>query len=428
MPSTAARPRESPPSTPEEAVPLPAWQRAQAALRATVHETRRAPGAHDLARAAAAFAQGGRHDFAAAARARALDGSAANAADELRPHTWTLLLQSCRADGAVNGAKAALATWDAMRERGVAPTTFGLQQLLSACEQAGEWRAALDALRTARAPPPDGDGLAADVTHYNTVLATCARAGEVEEATSLLRRLVDGVEDCGDGRRIVADATSFNSVLFACVRSWAGGESAVARAARAEELLALMDASGVARNERTYRVLMDLHQYDPAAVLAVLADAKRARADAGGALGVLTYQKAARTLLFSGLADHARQLIASMEHAGVAPDAAFYATVVAAAQGSGLLDEADKLYREAADRGLGAEVEARMRQARERTGGRRAQSRSDRSGRTAAATTAGGGNGASGAPAAAAEPPERSAPLTATAYTGCACEICQTTL
>lgn len=289
------------------------------------------PAAHDLALAAATFAAE-RPELAGLLSADGLLRSGATSAT-----VCSLVLKSCRA---ARDAPAALAAWERMRSDRVWPTAGGLQHLLMACAGAGAWRSALAALEVAEAPPPDGAAIPTDVRQWNAVLAACTRAGDLPEAEALLAMRLAGN----------ADATSFDTVLHGYVPDWAGGEGRPARAARADALAARMDAAGLRRTEWTYNALLDVNQHDAMRVLQLLAEAKRA-----GVCTIRTFAKAARTLWWARRPDEAWALLGSMERAGVEPDAAFYRRCVAAAESVGLLDDADRLHREALRRGLALE-------------------------------------------------------------------------
>ena len=75
-----------------------------------------------------------------------------------------------------------------------------------------------------------------------------------------------------------------------------------------------------------------------------------------------------RALWWAKLPEHAWQLTERMEAAGIAPDERFYARATMAAASVGLLDDADKLHREAQSRGLAVSEPAR--------GGRGSEARS----------------------------------------------------
>jgi len=61
-----------------------------------------------------------------------------------------------------------------------------------------------------------------------------------------------------------------------------------------------------------------------------------------------TYMKAVRTCWFSQQPELAAALTAEMVGAGIPPDGRFYRVQIAAARDVGLLDEADRMHREAA--------------------------------------------------------------------------------
>lgn len=383
-----------------------AWHEAQASLRSTVHETRRAPRPHELAVAADAFAFAGRSELAAAARVRCL---AYGATERLAPETSDLLLRSSRYGD--RDETAALHTWQALQAMAAWPTAPGLLHLLAACARGGKWHAALDALRVAQAPPPEGGGMAPNIRHYNTVLKALVTAGELRQAENLLDGIIDGTD------AVDADTVSFNTLLHGYRSTWADGEAAEARIERAEALLARMDAMGVERNEFTYNALIDVCQYHPDRVLGLLVDAKR-----DGAATLSSYTKAAASLCWAGRVDQARELAESMRQAGVEPDAAFYARVIEAAEDVALLDDADKLHREACERGLGDALN-------ELRGGGGGEVRLSTPLASAAAAAAEmRGSGAPRRKRVCAAAPKLCMPLTASMYTGCGCEICRRTL
>ena len=168
----------------------------------------------------------------------------------------TLLLRSCVV-GRGKDAEGALAIWQAMRAAGRWPTVPGLQHLLVACADAGQWHAALDALRACELPSPEGGGLATDVRQWNAVLQACVRGNALREAEALLLGMPGGAA--------APDAVSYNTLLHGYAREWGGGEGPVERHARARELLLHMESAGVRRDEATYAALLDLHKLDPCA-------------------------------------------------------------------------------------------------------------------------------------------------------------------
>ena len=342
------------------ALALSGWREAQSVLRIMAHEGL-PPGPYDLALAAHAFARDGQTDLAAQVRSRLLDEDAL--LRRASPQTLSMVLRGCWLS---EDAPGALAAWERMRSRGQWPTVPGLQHLLMACAEAGAWRPAIEALRAAEA-----EQLPTDVRQWNAVLKACVRAGAMHEAEKLLLSLPNAESDAARA----ADSTSFNTVLHGYAGDWAGAEGLSERVARAEALLARMDAAGVPRDEVTYATLLQLHRFDPQQVNAIaartptvlsspthlranccpiwqamqlLAEAKRRGVHCGAA----TYGKAVRTLLWARLAEPAWQLIHSMETAGVQPDAQFYEAAVRAAESVGLLDDADRLHRDAQQRGL----------------------------------------------------------------------------
>jgi hypothetical protein len=265
--------------------------------------------------------------------------------------TCSLILGACRQLG---DAPAALDAWERMRADELWPTTAGLQHLLVVCGAGGEWRRARAILQLAGAPREDGGGgLHTDVRQWNAVLAGSVRSGELRAAEALLSEMAAGA---GSGGLHAPDATSFNTVLHGYVPRWAGGEGHGARAERAEALLARMDGAGLARTEATFNALIDLHQYDPARVSRLLTEAMAT----GVVLQVRTFAKVARTLWWARLAEPARELMRTMERAGLQPDASFFAVCITAAQSVGLLDEADRLHREALDKGLEQQLGATL--------------------------------------------------------------------
>ena len=199
-----------------------------------------------------------------------------------------------------------------------------------------------------------------ETREWNALLWVCVRAGEVRKAEELLAALptrseasvavagASGSVASSTGPQPGPDAKSFNTVLHAYVPDWAGGESFEQRVARAEVLLERMAATGVARDDATYRALVDLHQYDAPRVLALLSEAE----SAGCELSSQTYGKVARSLWWARRADEASSLSGRMVERGVEPSAAFYARSIVAAESVGLLDDADRLHREASQRGL----------------------------------------------------------------------------
>ena len=66
----------------------------------------------------------------------------------------------------------------------------------------------------------------------------------------------------------------------------------------------------------------------------------------------VTYARVARALWWGRLPEHAWQLHEQMEASSVPADVKYYETVIAAAESVGLLDDADRLHRHAAERGL----------------------------------------------------------------------------
>ena len=315
------------------ALALSGWREAQNVLRIMADESL-PPGPYDLALAAHAFARDGQTDLAAQARSRLLDEDAL--LERASPQTLSMVLRGCWLS---KDAPGALAAWERMRSRGQWPTVAGVHHLLMTCAEDGAWQAAMDALRAAEA-----EQLPTDVRQWNAVLKACVRAGAMQDAEKLLLGLPNAESDAARA----ADSTSYNTVLHGYVGDWAGDEGLSERVARAEALLARMDAAGVLRDEVTYATLLQLHRFDPQQAMQLLAEAKRRGVQCGPA----TYGKAVRTLLWARLAEPAWQLIDSMEAAGVQGDAQFYEAAVRAAESVGLLDDADRLHRDAQQRGL----------------------------------------------------------------------------
>jgi len=105
----------------------------------------------------------------------------------------------------------------------------------------------------------------------------------------------------------------------------------------------------------TFNALLDLHQFNAPKALQLLDEAAAARV----AVCTRTYAKAARTLWWAKRPEEAWQLRTRMEQSGVSPDSRFYTVSIAAAESVGMLDEADRLHREALAAGLNVRVPRR---------------------------------------------------------------------
>jgi pentatricopeptide repeat protein len=330
------------------------WRGARDVLSA-MEDAALVPDVHSLALAANAFADGGQRSLAVNALSNIFHGGKHDSPSDhalsttgecdtpMQARTCTLILRAWRR---CDDARGALDAWERMRARGTWPSTAGLQHLLVACASAGEWRNAREALLAAAEPPPSGGGLATDARNWNVVLSGCVHAGEVHEARALLEELQRRAA-AGD-HTSAPDVTSFNTVLRAHVGEWAGGMGHAQRAAHANALLEAMAEAQVARNEATYTSLFVLHRLDVPAVERLLAEAR----GSGVRLQANSYSHAARCLWWAGLADRAWALMDEMRVEGVEPDGKFYARSIVAAESVGLLDEADRLHRDAIRHGV----------------------------------------------------------------------------
>ena len=340
------------------------------------------PSPHDLALATTTFAWNKRGELAATWRGKtlaALDRAADTCPVAMRDASLELLLQSCKVG---HDMPAARSTWEWMRARDIWPTPGGLSHLLVACARQHECQFVLETLRTCEAEfaatastasepttsaadtgAPTG-GVETSVLHWNVVLSSFVRANLLRTAEDLLEELEaradnaprdvpsdapsdgpsDGPSDTTRNvSRIAPDTVSYNTLLHGYAIEWGGGEGFAQRVQRFADLLGRMDGRGLTRDDTTYRAMLDLYQYDADAVMTVVAEAE--------ARGVpwrwRTYGKVARTLWWARRADDAWALTRRMLDAGVAADARYFHASVLAAESVGLIDEADKLHREA---------------------------------------------------------------------------------
>ena len=131
------------------------------------------------------------------------------------------------------------------RERGE-----GSDVATSQGETVSGWRRALAVLESAAEA-----GRPTSALHWNTVASGCVASGELDAAEALLARMPHA-----------PTTATFNNLLHGYAQLWASRSAPEERVAKATELLAAMDAAGLARNEGTYNALLDLHRYDVPAV------------------------------------------------------------------------------------------------------------------------------------------------------------------
>ena len=297
------------------------------------------PSAHDLALAANTYASTRNADLAARILADLRGAGLSNGLSATSSHTSvsTLILRGYRLNGDAAGA---LQTWEQMQLEEVRPSAAGLQHLLVACGRAGDWRRARDILTHAEAPPPNGLGLATDVRQWNAVLAGCVNVGDMREAESMLDMML--MAPPSDPHRF-ANTTSFNTVLHGYIPDWAGEEGHDARLARAEALVTRMKEAAIPPDTTTVGALIDLHKLNVQRVQELLSEAR----GAGISIDIPTYGRAIQAHLWARLPDQAWALIENMRNEGLVPDRRSYSRFIVAAQSVGLIDDADRLYREA---------------------------------------------------------------------------------